>query len=399
MLIIDEVVFFWRFFVFVAVLLQIGTKNAMSSLIKRGKKWTATARLPDTFQGPAASKSFSQTFKKKDDAKLWLRATESAMKLGNWRDPRLEPKAYGPLGWPEKRFAEALDDYRLKVTPEKKGSSQEAAMLQMLAREDFAKKRIRDLAVSDFADFRDAREKDGKSASTIRNNLNTISAVYEWLIHEKAVDITNPIASLRKRRRGVPQPSGHRERRLREGEETAITEAIDGLDKEMTSRQWKALFPLLLDTGMRLGEAMSIQCAWIRRERGFVVIPDSKNDTARHVAISDRAYAGLLALTEGEPDDTKVFRFSSWVAENAWRNEIRVAAKCPDLRIHDLRHEALSRMAARGADLKTLMRQSGHKTVAVLMRYLNPTPAEQRAKLFPADVVTYAKETEAGVDA
>jgi len=365
----------------------------MSSLVKRGKKWTATARLPDTFQGPAHSKSFSQTFTKKADARLWLDATESAMRLGNWRDPRLEPKAYGPLGWPEKKLAEALDDYRVRITPEKKGATKEAQMLVMMAREEFAQKRIRDLIVSDFVDYRDAREADGKAASTIRNNLNTISAVYEWLIHEKEVDISNPIASLRKRRRGVPQPSGHRERRLRDDEETRITDAIDSLDKEMTSRQWKVLFPLLLDTGMRLGEAMSIRCEWIRREHGFVVIPDSKNDAPRHVAISDRAYAGLLELTDGEPDDSKTFRFSQWVAENAWRNEIRITAKCPDLRIHDLRHEALSRMAARGADLKTLMRQSGHKTVAVLMRYLNPTPQEQRERLFPATAVVADEPT------
>ncbi|MCD0419856.1 site-specific integrase [Rubrivivax sp. JA1024] len=142
---------------------------------------------------------------------------------------------------------------------------------------------------------------------------------------------------------------------------------------------------------MRLGEAMSIECAWIRQKPGFVVIPDSKNSSARHVAISDRAYAGLLDLTDREPADSKVFRFSSWVAENAWRNEIRITAQCPDLRIHDLRHEALSRMSARGADLKTLMRQSGHKTVAVLMRYLNPTPTEQRSRLFPNDAIVEAK--------
>jgi integrase len=360
-------------------------------LIKRGKKWTATARLPDTFQGPAASKSISQTFAKKDAAKLWLSSTETAMKLGNWRDPRLEPKAYGPLGWPEKRFAEALDNYRIKVAPEKKGASQEAAMLQMLAREDFAQKRIRDLTMSHFVDFRDARSEAGKSASTIRNNLNTISAVYEWLIHEKSVDIANPIASLRKRRRGVPRPTGHRERRLFEGEEEAIAKAIEGLSVDPTRRQWRALFPLLLDTGMRLGEAVSIECAWIRREYGFVHIPDSKNGSARHVALSDRAYAGLLELTDGEPADSKVFRFTVWVAKDAWRNEIRVRAGCQDLRIHDLRHEALSRMAARGADLKTLMRQSGHKTVAVLMRYLNPTPAEQRSRLFPNDALIEVK--------
>ena len=361
----------------------------MASLVKRGKKWTATARVPDTFQGPSASKSISQSFSKKDDARLWLNATEADMRLGKWRDPRLDRKIYGPMGWPEKRFSEALDDYRLKVTPEKKGAVQEVKMLNMMARETFSQKRIRDLTVSDYVDYRDARLAAGKAASTIRNNLNTVSAVYEWLIHEKAVDILNPIASLRKRRRGVPQPSGHRERRLREGEEKAIVDAIEALPDTPVRRQWKTLFRLLLDTGMRLGEALSIECAWIRREHGFVVIPTSKNDAPRYVAISDRAYADLLELTDGEPAESKVFRFSTWVAQNAWRNKIRTAAKCPDLHIHDFRHEALSAMAARGADLKTLMQQSGHKTVAVLMRYLNPTPAEQRAKLFAMSITAY----------
>lgn len=356
----------------------------MGSLSKRDGRWRATARLPSSFQGPAKKKSISDTFDKKTDARLWLSKVESEMKLGIWRDHRLDPKNHGPLGWPEKPLAEALDAYRIKVTPEKKGASQESAMLQMLARQEFAQKRIRDLTVSDFVDYRDARNEAGKSPSTIRNNLNTISAVYEWLIHEKSVEIANPIASLRKRRRGVPQPAGHRERRLFAGEEEAIAKAIEGLSVDPTRRQWRALFPLLLDTGMRLGEAVSIECAWIRREYGFVYIPDSKNGSARHVALSDRAYAGLLELTDGEPADSQVFRFTDWVAKDAWRNEIRVRAGCQDLRIHDLRHEALSRMAARGADLKTLMRQSGHKTVAVLMKYLNPTPAEQRARLFPA---------------
>lgn len=355
----------------------------MASLTKRNGKWTATARLPDTFKGPAKSRSINQTFAKKSDARLWLESTESAMKLGTWVDPRLEPKAYGPLGWLDKPFKDALDTYRQKVTPEKKGWPQEAAMLNMLAREAFAKKKLRELSVSDFADFRDEREEAGLSASTIRNNLNTISAVFEWLIHEKEVQVANPISSLRKRKRGVPQPSGHRERRLRAGEEIAVTNAIAALDGP-TGRQWAALLPLLLDTGMRFGEALSIECGWLRQEYGFVVIPDkhSKNNTHRYVALSDRAYAALIEMTEGEPHDSKAFRFSEWTAKNVWRNKVRIQANCADLRIHDLRHEALSAMAARGADLKTLMRQSGHKTVAVLMRYLNPTPAEQRERLF-----------------
>ena len=358
----------------------------MASLTKRNGSWTATARLPDTFKGQAKSRSYSQTFPYKKAAQLWLDQTESAMRLGTWVDPRLEVRTFGPLGWPDRKFKEALDAYRLKVTPTKKGEAQESAMLVMLAREDFADLRVRDVTTNVIASYRDARQEDGKSESTVRNNLNTVSAVFEWLIHdEEATTVVNPIVSLRRRKIGVPQPSSTgRERRLFPGEQERLEAAIAAIEGP-TGRQWAALFPLLLDTGMRLGEAMSIRCGWLRETYGFVVIPESnsKNNAKRYVAISDAAFRAMLDLSDGESDDSKLFRFSQWTAENTWRYTIRVNAKADGLNIHDLRHEALSRMAARGADLKTMMRQSGHKTVAVLMRYLNPTPEEQRARIFP----------------
>lgn len=358
----------------------------MASITKRAGKWTVTARLPDSFTGPCKSRSISNTFKSKRDAQVWIDATESAMRLGTWKDPRLEPKPGTSKGYLDRPFKDALEDYRDKITPEKKGAGQEVAMLNMLARGDFASKTLRELTVEHFVTFRDARRDDGKAASTIRNNLNTVSAVYEWLIHEKSVQTSNPIASLRKRRRGIPQPGAGRDRRLRPGEEERIWSALTG--ETWQNRQWQALFPVLLDTGMRAGEVRSILAGWVRREHGFIVIPekDVKGNEHRYVALSDRAYDLLLQQAEGEPDDAAVFKMTKNSAEHEWQ-KIREAAGCPDLRIHDLRHEALSRMAANGADLKTLMRQSGHKTVAVLMRYLNPTKEEQRARLFGTKVV------------
>ncbi|CTQ73621.1 hypothetical protein LAX5112_03599 [Roseibium alexandrii] len=54
-----------------------------------------------------------------------------------------------------------------------------------------------------------------------------------------------------------------------------------------------------------------------------------------------------------------------------------------NFKLHDLRHEDFSRMAARDVDLKTIiMLQSGHKTPAMLLRYLNPTTKERSHKLF-----------------
>ena len=358
----------------------------MASLSKRAGKWTATARLPDTFKGPCKSRSISNTFKSKRDAQVWIDATESAMRLGTWTDPRLDPKRGASKGYLDRPLKDALEGYRDKVSPLKKGEDREVYMLNMLAKQSFASMTVRQLAVEDFASFRDARRAEGRAASTIRNNLNTISAVYEWLIHENKVQTVNPIAGLRAWRYGMPQPGAGRERRLRQGEEERIWSLLTG--KTWQNKQWTALFPVLLDTGMRAGEAMSILAGWVRLEKGFIVIPEDKvkGSEHRYVALSDRAYEALLELAEGEPDDATVFKFTKNSCEHEWQ-KIREKAGSPDLRIHDLRHEALSRMAANGADLKTLMRQSGHKTVAVLMRYLNPTKEEQRDRLFGSGVL------------
>lgn len=351
----------------------------MASLSKRAGKWTATARLPDTFKGPCKSRSISNTFKSKRDAQVWIDSTESAMRLGTWKDPRLDPKPGKSKGYLDRPLKEAIQDYRDLVSPKKKGADQETAMLNMFTREDFAKKTVRELDADDFVEYRDRRLAEGLSESTIRNNLNTLSSVYRWVIYEKKVRVVNPIAELRNYQFGVPQPKGHRERRLAPGEEDRIQAQLTGATHQ--NRQWSALFPLLLDTGMRTGEACSIRAGWVRASKGLILIPKTKNGEARNVALSDRAWEILIALADGEPDDALIFKFTKDSRDHEWQ-KIRDAAGSPDLRVHDLRHEALSRMSARGADLKTLMRQSGHKTVAVLMKYLNPTDEEHRAKLF-----------------
>lgn len=91
-----------------------------------------------------------------------------------------------------------------------------------------------------------------------------------------------------------------------------------------------------------------MKCAWIRQEPGFVVIPDSKDSSARHVAISDRAYAGLPDLTDREPADSKVFRFSSGVADNGgeMRFVSRRNARISGSTISDMKPYPVCRRAA-----------------------------------------------------
>ena len=52
-----------------------------------------------------------------------------------------------------------------------------------------------------------------------------------------------------------------------------------------------------------------------------------------------------------------------------------------DFRFHDVRHEALSRMADMNMTLGELQAQSGHRTAQMLMRYVNARPKDILAKL------------------
>jgi len=355
----------------------------MASFRRHRGRWTATVRVPEDFPGKVAAASIAETFDKKGDARTWARAIESALKLGTWVDPRLAPRKVTGR-WEDRPFREALDEYREKVTPTKKSAASEATLIRRLAGQPFAEKAVAELKAGDLAEYRDVRLAAGRAATTIRNELFTVSGVFEWLIHERGVAVSNPVTSLASWSRGLPSPAPGRERRLREGEEAALLAAFATLGRR-DAVQMVALFRVLVDTGMRLGEALSLEAGWLRAEPHFIVVPSehSKTSAPRHVALSDAAWTALTSLAEGEPDDAPVFRLDRAQVEYRWKRA-REVAKITNLTLHDLRHEALSRMAARGADLRTLMRQSGHTTVQVLMRYLNPTPEEQRRRLFGA---------------
>ena len=66
--------------------------------------------------------------------------------------------------------------------------------------------------------------------------------------------------------------------------------------------------------------------------------------------------------------------------ESQWKNA-RDKAGIKDLHFHDLRHEALSRMASKGLNLGELKAQSGHRTTSILANYLNALPSDVAKKL------------------
>jgi integrase len=143
---------------------------------------------------------------------------------------------------------------------------------------------------------------------------------------------------------------------------------------------------LLLDTGMRIGEALALQWPDVHFEpatgakSGYIHVRDGKSKFARrNLSMTQRARA---MLTKRAADATTPWVFASRTGEpylgtslNHIHTKLRDTLKLPkDFVLHSLRHTMLTRLGETGADAFTIMRIAGHSSITVSQKYVHPTP-------------------------
>jgi integrase len=141
-----------------------------------------------------------------------------------------------------------------------------------------------------------------------------------------------------------------------------------------------AAIRLLVFTGARLGEVLSLQWAWIDIAKGTARLPDSKTG-AKTLHLPPPALAVLASLPRvpGEPRVLGAKRGTTFV-EEPWRR-IRKAAGLEDVHLHDLRHSFASVAAAGGMGLPIIGKMLGHTQASTTQRYahLQPDPVAAAA--------------------
>ncbi len=96
--------------------------------------------------------------------------------------------------------------------------------------------------------------------------------------------------------------------------------------------------------------------------------------------LSSRAIQILESLPRAIRDD-RVFPVSQGLVVQAWGHAVKRAG-IEDLHFHDLRHEALSRLAEKGCfSVLELATISGHKTLQMLKRYTHLRAEDLARKL------------------
>lgn len=326
----------------------------MPSITKRGPhQYLATVRR-------RGYKTQCKTFETRAEAEAWAMTVESSMHNGQFRDPS---------GLKGVTLENALRRYETKVTTYKKRPQQERSRISILCRHPMAKRYVIDMRARDFAEYRDERLTQ-VGPNTVRLELALLSHLYTIAIKEWGWPLAHELSNVRK-----PKAPRGRERRLVEDEEERLLAAIRLPSRRQCSPWLEACVRLAIETGMRAGEILDLEWSHVHLNRRIVRVIDSKNDESRTVPLSSLAVDIIRGLPR-EPGARRVIRgFYDTNGLDAAFAIACEAAGIEDLRFHDLRHEAASRMAPH-MKAQELAKVFGWKTLQMAMRYYNPTDDE-----------------------
>ena len=350
----------------------------MASIRKRGDMFQARIKVRGYQQ--------SRTFASRKDAQQWAKQAEAAMLRGAWID-RSEAE--------QTSLREALARYERDITSTKKGAVQERSIIaQITGHAGLAARPLASIKAADVAKLRDELAAKGCAPATITRHLAVLSHLFTIAIKEWGMTcLTNPVLLIRK-----PAVRNARTRRLSPVEEAFLLAACD-----RHAGGWlRAVVDLAIATAMRRSEIAGLLWPWVDLSKRTITLPDTKNGTARTVPLSTKACA-VLSVTIRSLRDPRVFPIASGDAVTAAFDvavrRARAAYEADrlgagimagalledqtliDLRLHDLRHESVSRLFERGLNPMEVASISGHRTLSMLQRYTHLAAEDLARKL------------------
>lgn len=327
----------------------------MATIRKLRGKWQAMVRRKGMPQR-------ARSFEKRADAERWARDLEGQIdRTGGLIDTRAAE---------DTTLRDLFTRYLIEITPLKRSAKSEALRIKALMRQSIASYSIANLSSAVVAEYRDQRLKSVAPGTVVRE-LQTISHAIDIGRKEWGIRLAeNPVKLVRR-----PSLPRGRDRRLQGDEEARLYRACDS----PRSPYMNPLIVLALETAMRRGELLGLCWGDIDWEKRIAHLDLTKNGDSRDVPLSPRAYETLWHL-HGCRTGESVFNVTGHAVQQAW-DHLRGRAGCPDLRFHDLRHEAVSRLFEKGLDLMAVSTISGHKELSMLKRYTHLRAEDLVARL------------------
>ena len=310
---------------------------------------TIRQRTNSSWQAIIRRKGFSKqskVFRKQSEAIRWARAVEGEFDRGKAADFTQADRI---------TLGDIIDQY-VKNYQHKRDSNfkREYSRLKTL-KHHLGSYHLSRITTSKVALFRDIRLAQGLSPGTVVKDINTLSKLLKMTKNELNIYVPdNPIQALKK-----PKSGPHRVRRITLQEEKTLI--------FKSTYQMQAVIIFAIETAMRLGEILSL--CWADINNDIALLKHTKNGEIRYVPFNSK----IIHLLKKQPrniNDDRVFYHWKTVSgfESSWQ-KFKNRENLIDLRFHDLRHEAISRMFEKGLNHMEVSSISGHKSLLVLRKY------------------------------
>ncbi|KXI26789.1 tyrosine-type recombinase/integrase [Paraglaciecola hydrolytica] len=312
----------------------------MATITKRPNgKWQVKVRRK-------GQKSLSKTFLTKALALKWARDVENKIDMGSFQSTCAAESHL---------FSDLIHKYWEEVVQPQKSSDVTIYALNRLIK-TFPEHRMIDMTTEVIKEYKESRLKVVKG-DTVRKDLLLKRRFFDYAINEWQIFLPkgNPVSSI-----ALPKKGKSRDRRLEQGEySTLINEALK------YGGEIAPIIDLAIETGMRRGEITKLKWSNYNSVSRIVTIEDTKNGEDRVIPLSSKANAILQSQTQV---DEFIFPIRGDSIGQAFRR-ITKRANLLDLRFHDLRHEATSRLFEKGLGIMEVSAITGHKDLAMLKKY------------------------------
>lgn len=310
------------------------------------------------WQAQVARKSIrsSKSFPTKQEAKDWAARQEFLILKGVKHGPRY-------------LVSDLFQRYAREVSPNKRGAKWEQIRLEKFCKDMLAEKLASEVSAADIADWRDRRSAE-VAAGSVSREMTLMSSAFAVANKEWGWIDRNPLKDVKK-----PSDPPARDRRVLDSE---LEKLLEKAGTDLTTKSARAVHAFLfaIETGMRAGEIVGLCWSHVDLKKRVATLLETKNGTIRNVPLSPQAIDLLNKLPDSNDN---CFDISSQNLDALFR-KVRDKAELKNLKFHDSRHEAVTRLSKK-LDVLDLARMIGHKNINMLMTYYNATAEELAKKL------------------
>ncbi|MCH7519039.1 MAG: tyrosine-type recombinase/integrase [Candidatus Dadabacteria bacterium] len=237
----------------------------------------------------------------------------------------------------------------------------------------FGTRKLSEISASDIDSYKQRRLKGGIKLNTIVRDLVVIRHLFNYAYNRKKFFGRNPVSES-----GLPQINDKKERILTTVEQERL---LNNSTPELS-----AIIRLALNTGMRRDEFLFLKWGWVNLQEGLITLPHThtKSNKSRKVPINKVVRKILLEKKLQSDGNNNVFHVSDTMSgSRTWlQRTFRKACKqagIEGLRIHDLKHTAITRMVEAGIPLIDISKIVGTSIKLIVDRYSHQKESLKKA--------------------